>query len=171
MLSAGLFSLERGTNPLDSGAHYYDCLRVRRRRVDFRGGDRRTLLRRASAIVGISPEEIGKQRDQKNWARGKGAARASFQDEDARRVVQAPRRHRRVLRAGAQHGRGAAPRALKARDTFIEVGGITQPAPAPRFSRTPPDKPTPPEAPDADRALEGWLAPEEVRALKSSGVL
>ena len=59
----------------------------------------------------------------------------------------------------------------RARGTFVRVDGITQPAPAPRFSRTPPDKPTPPEAPDPDRALEGWLAPEEVRALKSSGVL
>src|ERR1700677_2371640 len=38
----------------------------------------------------------------------------------------------------------------KARGTFTEVAGLTQPAPAPRFSRTPADPPQPPPAPGAD---------------------
>jgi alpha-methylacyl-CoA racemase len=36
---------------------------------------------------------------------------------------------------------------LVARDTFIDVDGITQPAPAPRFSRTRPDAPSSPSLP------------------------
>jgi len=31
-----------------------------------------------------------------------------------------------------------------ARNTFIDIAGVTQPAPAPRFSRTSPETPTPP---------------------------
>ena len=60
---------------------------------------------------------------------------------------------------------------LKARATFVEIDGITQPAPAPRFSRTVPDTPTPPEPPTGARALEGWMTETEMRVLQEQGVL
>jgi alpha-methylacyl-CoA racemase len=48
---------------------------------------------------------------------------------------------------------------LAARGTFIEVGGVTQPAPAPRFSRTIPRQPTPPPPVGADAldVLRDWV--------------
>jgi alpha-methylacyl-CoA racemase len=61
-----------------------------------------------------------------------------------------------------------------ARGTFIEVDGIIQPAPAPRFSRTPAGKPTPPEAPGerGNSSLAQWgLTADEIAGLKRSGVL
>jgi alpha-methylacyl-CoA racemase len=41
---------------------------------------------------------------------------------------------------------------------LIELGGVTQAAPAPRFSRTPATTPTPPPAPgaDTDAVLADW---------------
>ena len=60
---------------------------------------------------------------------------------------------------------------LKARQTFVEIDGVVQPAPSPRFSRTVPDTPTPPAPPDAERALEGWLNTHETQALRAAGVL
>ncbi|MFN8192845.1 MAG: CaiB/BaiF CoA-transferase family protein [Nocardioidaceae bacterium] len=47
---------------------------------------------------------------------------------------------------------------LRARGTLVEHGGIVQPAPAPRFSRTPAELGTPPREPGADTraALEAW---------------
>ena len=52
-------------------------------------------------------------------------------------------------------------RTTPARGTFVEVGGEIQPAPAPRFDRTPADRPAP--APDPERdvlpveeILTGW---------------
>ncbi|MEQ1807362.1 MAG: CoA transferase, partial [Burkholderiaceae bacterium] len=60
---------------------------------------------------------------------------------------------------------------LQARGTFVEIEGVMQPAPAPRFSRTPSAKPTPPvdARPDnAAHALNGWLAPERIADLSSS---
>jgi len=49
---------------------------------------------------------------------------------------------------------------LNARGTFTNIAGVFQPAPAPRFSRTPAASPTPPVSPGADtgarpRALAG----------------
>jgi alpha-methylacyl-CoA racemase len=48
---------------------------------------------------------------------------------------------------------------LAYRGTLIEVEGIVQPAPAPRFSRTPADRPRPAPEPGADTAevLADWL--------------
>ena len=41
-------------------------------------------------------------------------------------------------------------RPLAARGTFIDVGGVVQPAPAPRFARTPSGPPSPPVKPGND---------------------
>jgi alpha-methylacyl-CoA racemase len=60
----------------------------------------------------------------------------------------------------------------RARGTFIDVDGVTQPAPAPRFSRTVPATPrlpTPPAA-DATDALSTWgFRPDEVATLRGEG--
>jgi alpha-methylacyl-CoA racemase len=63
---------------------------------------------------------------------------------------------------------------LVARDTFIEVDGITQPAPAPRFSRTRPDAPSSPSLPgDHTHALLREMGFDEhaVAELVDAGVV
>jgi len=48
----------------------------------------------------------------------------------------------------------------RARDAFVEVGGVAQPAPAPRFSRTPAraaPRPAPQPGEHTDEVLEEWL--------------
>jgi crotonobetainyl-CoA:carnitine CoA-transferase CaiB-like acyl-CoA transferase len=44
----------------------------------------------------------------------------------------------------------------RARNAFVEVDGVPQPAPAPRFARTPPPAPQPPTATIVDDVLTGW---------------
>ena len=60
---------------------------------------------------------------------------------------------------------------LKARGTFIEQGGVVQPAPAPRFSRTPPSLSLAPSAPGSHTrdALTAWGI-DGVDDLLASGV-
>jgi alpha-methylacyl-CoA racemase len=61
-----------------------------------------------------------------------------------------------------------------ARGTYVEIDGILQPAPAPRFSRTVPDLPIPPQpsGPEqAEAALAAWLDSTEIGALKAAGTL
>ena len=61
-----------------------------------------------------------------------------------------------------------------ARGSFVEVDGVVQPAAAPRFSRTPAARPTPPEEVGADTrtVLRGWDIPKEkIEALLADGVL
>lgn len=62
----------------------------------------------------------------------------------------------------------------RARGTFIDVDGVTQPAPAPRFSRTSPELGGPPAAPGQHGAdiLSDWGWPQEtVAALRERQVI
>jgi alpha-methylacyl-CoA racemase len=61
---------------------------------------------------------------------------------------------------------------LVARSTYVEHAGVTQPAPAPRFSRTPAALSTPPRPPGADgrAALRRWGI-ADVEALIDDGVV
>ena len=62
----------------------------------------------------------------------------------------------------------------RARATFIELGGVTQPAPAPRFSRTATDTPRAPRREGEDgRAIlaELGFAAKETAALYEIGVV
>ncbi|HVZ45768.1 MAG TPA: CaiB/BaiF CoA-transferase family protein [Ramlibacter sp.] len=58
------------------------------------------------------------------------------------------------------------------RGTYVEIDGIVQPAPAPRFSRTVPEVPKAGVEPgvDLDAALAGWgFSADEIADLRSSG--
>jgi alpha-methylacyl-CoA racemase len=60
------------------------------------------------------------------------------------------------------------------RGVFVEVGGVVQPAPAPRFGRTPAAVPEPPAKPGehGDAALAGWgLSADDIAALRGDGTL
>ncbi|MDH4042812.1 MAG: CoA transferase [Gammaproteobacteria bacterium] len=63
---------------------------------------------------------------------------------------------------------------LVARGTFVEHGGVVQPAPAPRFSASPGEISCPPpvNGQDTDEVLADWgFAKEEVLALRSAGAV
>ncbi len=72
------------------------------------------------------------------------------------------------MQEAAEHPHNAA------RGTFIEIDGMLQPAPAPRFSRTPSATPTAGVEPGVDlpAALDGWgLEAGEIQALSAAGVV
>jgi len=61
-----------------------------------------------------------------------------------------------------------------ARQTFLEVQGVTHPAPAPKFSRTPPSRPIAPAATGerSEQTLEDWgFSQIEVRQLIENNIL
>lgn len=63
---------------------------------------------------------------------------------------------------------------LSAREVFVQVGEMMQPAPAPRFSRTPLDRPSPaPKAgQDTDSALADWgITQTKIDALRDGGLI
>jgi crotonobetainyl-CoA:carnitine CoA-transferase CaiB-like acyl-CoA transferase len=58
---------------------------------------------------------------------------------------------------------------MRARNTYVDIDGIRQPAPAPRFDRTPSALPAAPGKADPAGALSGWLAADEIERFIQAG--
>ena len=174
MQAAGIWRDERGTNITDSGSHFYDVYECADGKWITVGPIEDKFYLELLSLLEIDPRTLGDQLDANNWP----AARALF-------ALRFKTRSRADWTALLEHTDACfapvlswseAPEHphLKARGTFVEIDGIVQPAPAPRFSGTVPDLPTPPEAPSTatvDAALAGWLDPQQVAGWKSQGTL
>ncbi|MND92440.1 E-cinnamoyl-CoA:R-phenyllactate CoA transferase [compost metagenome] len=174
LVGAGTWNAQRGSNVLDSGAHFYDVYACADDQLisigPIEGRFHAGLLR----YLQIDPSEIGEQNDPRNWPAARvlfakafaGKTRAQWCELlEGTDVCFAP-----VLSftEAPQHPH------LKARGTFVEVDGVVQPAPAPRFSRTQSALPTAPQAASVagiDAALAGWLAHDSIEQWRSLGVM
>ncbi|HEX4894928.1 MAG TPA: CaiB/BaiF CoA-transferase family protein [Solimonas sp.] len=172
MLAAGMLG-PRGTNILDGGAYFYDVYECADGKWVAVGPVEAKFLAELLALLGIDPAEVGRQSDRAEWPHARALLAAKFRtgtrDEWTKRLQDSDACFAPVL------SWAEAPRHphLAERGTFIEVDGVTQPAPAPRFSRSVPDQPTAPSPNDADvtAALAAWLPSEEIAALQRAGTL
>jgi alpha-methylacyl-CoA racemase len=154
----GLWSDARGTNPLDGGAPWYDTYACKDGRHLAVGPIEPQFYAAMLERLGLSGADLPSQLDPAGWPALREAFTAAFasrtRDEWAEvfdgvdacvtPVVE-------LAEAGAQPH-------LAARGTLVEVDGVLQPAPAPRFSRTPARQPPAPGQPGADTAavLRDW---------------
>ncbi|MCE9642202.1 MAG: CoA transferase [Betaproteobacteria bacterium] len=171
LYAAGLMSLERGTNTSDSGAYFYDVYEC----ADGRWVSVAPIEARFHAqfleLMGISSAEIGAQRDAQNWGRAHGMLERAFKTKTRDEWCKVLEGTDACFAPVLSMAEAPLHEHLKARQTFVEIDGVVQPAPSPRFSRTVPDMPTPPAPPDAERALDGWLSVHETQTLRAAGVL
>jgi crotonobetainyl-CoA:carnitine CoA-transferase CaiB-like acyl-CoA transferase len=124
--------------------------------------------------LGIEPAELGEQMDSENWVSAKHQLGAVFKtrtrDEWTALLAESDACVAPVLdwREAAEHPH------LKARRTLIDVAGVMQPAPAPRFSCTVPDNPSPPMPVNSQNtllALGEWCDEDKLEALKRAGII
>lgn len=168
--AAGMWNAERGTNLLDSGAHYYNVYACKGGGWISVGPIEARFYRDLLARIGIDPDSLGEQLDPRNWPDATDRLAAIFvtrtRDEwtallEGTDACVAP-----VLDfTEAPHHPH-----LQARQTFVDIDGVTQPAPAPRFSRTPSARPTQPRAADVRdyaQTLAGWLPPERIAGIRA----
>jgi len=166
LAASGAWQPERGTNILDSGAPFYDVYRCADGLWLSVGPIERRfheLLLRQLGLDDDAIRELGNHQDRATWPRLRTALATAFaqrrRDEWCERLAQLD-----VCVAPVQTlGDAAGHPQVKARGTLLDVDGITQPAPAPRFSRTPNARPTAPQPADAG-ALRDWLDPEDFEA-------
>jgi alpha-methylacyl-CoA racemase len=165
--AAGLHKLERGTNLLDSGSAIYETYECADGRfvsiapieLKFRA----VLFERLGlpyttddgADIRGKLETLFKTRTRDEWCALLEGSDACF--APVLSMAEAPEHPHNV-----------------ARGSFVEVDGVVQPGPAPRFSRTPSVRPTPPQGQGAGTrsALAAWGIPgERIEALFARGVL
>ncbi|MFC9735079.1 CaiB/BaiF CoA transferase family protein [Streptomyces roseolus] len=172
--AAGYWSDERGTNRLDSGAPWYDVYETADGRWLSIGSNEARFWRNTLRVLGLSEDEVPDQHDRSRWPEMRatlaGVVRTRTRDEwtelaAGQEVCFAP-----VLSmAEAPHHPH-----LRERGTFVEVAGVVQPAPAPRFSRTPGAIQCPPSHPgqDTDAVLADWgFSAADLTALRSAGAI
>lgn len=156
----GQWSPERGNNLLDGGAPFYDVYETSDKEYVSIGSIEPQFYTLLLNRLGLSESEFGAQHDVQQWPRQKRTLEKLFRTRSRQEwcelmegtdvcfapvldITEAP---------WHPHNR--------ARKTYIKVGGMTQPAPAPRFSRTPPQVSFAPHEPgaDLDAVLSDWLA-------------
>lgn len=174
LVASGQWKNERGSNVIDSGAHFYDVYACKDDQLVSVGPIEGRFHAQLLEHLDIDPAAIGEQQDPRNWPK----ARELF----AQAFAQRTREEWCALLEGTdvcfapvlsfaeapQHPH------LKARGTFVEVNGIQQPAPAPRFSRTVAAMPTAPQPATlagVEAALDGWLLEAEIARWRDGGVI
>jgi alpha-methylacyl-CoA racemase len=166
---AGMFSDERGTNLLDTGAHFYETYETKDGKYVSIGSIEPQFYAELLKRSGLEGEALPRQMDRSQWPAMKERLAAIFRtktrDEWCERMEGSDVCFAPVLSMGEayEHPHNVA------RRTFVELAGRKQPAPAPRFSRTPPGLTRPPAHPGehTDAALRDWgLSPDELRALR-----
>jgi alpha-methylacyl-CoA racemase len=172
--AAGSFSLERGENVLDSGAFFYDVYECVDGKYISLAAIEDKFLAEFLRRMEIDPKEMPAKMDKKRWPEAKAKLAARFKtrtrEEWCRLLEGSDACFAPVLSLAEapEHPHNLA------RGTFVEIDGIVQPAPAPRFSRTPAAKPTAPEAPGERgiASLAQWgLTADDVAQLRRSGAL
>jgi alpha-methylacyl-CoA racemase len=155
----GRWDESRGSNVLDGGAPFYDCYATSDGGYMAVGALEPQFYERFVTVLGLDPQDLPAQRDASSWPRMRERFAQLFasrtRDEWAAVFAEVDACVTPVLAFSEASNH----RQLAARGTLIELDGITQPAPAPRFSRTPSDRPTPPPATavGVDEVLAGWV--------------
>ncbi len=174
MHASGMWSDQRGDNILDTGAHFYDVYETKDGQYVSIGSIEAKFYAELLKRSGLEGQEMPRQMDRKAWPDLKEKFAALFKtktrDEWCKimegsdicfapvlSMAEAPNHPHNQLRG-----------------TFVEVEGVVQPGPAPRFSRTPSKIQRPPAKPGehTEEALREWgFSPAELEKLRSAGAI
>ena len=169
----GMWSDRRETNMLDGGAPFYDTYACLDGGFVAVGAIEPQFYALLLKLSGAEDPDFNKQWRQERWPELKGKFAALFatrtRDDWCRLLEGSDACFAPVLdmAEAPRHPHNAA------RGTFAEVEGVTQPAPAPRFSRTPAGPPKPVAPPgDAAAILADWgIEDTAIEALRAGEVI
>jgi alpha-methylacyl-CoA racemase len=170
----GAWSGQRGANMLDGGAHFYDTYACADGKFISLGAIEPQFYALLLKLADIDDPAFDTQMDPRAWPALTDKLAAVFRTRDrdswcalleGTDVCFAP-----VLdmEEAPQHPHNAA------RGTFVEVDGVSQPGPAPRFSRTAPELGLAPAAPGqhTHEVLGAWgWSQAEINALAAQGII
>lgn len=169
--AAGLWSNTRGANMLDGAAHYYDSYACADGQYIAVGSVEPQFYALLLEKLGLDATEFTAQNDPAQWPRMKTRLAQVFKTRNRDDWATLLEGWDACATPVLNWDEAPAHPHHIARHSFIQLAGVTQPAPAPRFSRTPPEVPSPPAQADQDTEaiLSDWgLSPAEIAALQKS---
>jgi len=174
MRAAGRHSEERGTNMLDTGAHFYDVYECSDGEYVSIGSIEPQFYSILLEKLGLDPADLPHQLDHAQWPALKEKVAGIFATK-TRDEWSEIMEHTDICFAPVLNPSEAPNHPHNvARNTFIEIDGISQPAPAPRFSGTPTAVPTSPPhfGQNTDETLTSFgFSGDEIAALHKSGAI
>ncbi len=166
MKAGGRLSAPRGENQLDSGAYYYEVYECADGQyvsvASIEGRFHAELLR----LLEIDPATLPEQRDRTGWPKVKALLAERFRTRTRADWCALLEGTDACFAPVLSMDEAASHPHNRARRAFIEVGGVVQPAPAPRFQGTKAAPPLPPGSVDARETLAAFgLSAAEIGAM------
>ena len=174
MQAMGRFSDNRGTNAIDTGSHFYNVYATKDGGYVSIGSIEAKFYAELLDKLGLADAGLPKQMEASGWPHLKRELSKVFlsktRDEwceimEGSDVCFAPVLN---LRESVEHPHN------QARETFVEVDGVVQPGPAPRFSRTPGSVASPPSIPGehSHQVLTEWgFQDAEIKELERAAII
>lgn len=174
MGAIGRFTDQRGTNRLDGGAHFYDTYETQDGKYICIGSIEPQFYALLLEKTGVDPADFKDQQDETRWPDSKAKLTHIFKSKtqsewceimEGTDVCFAP-----VLSIfdAPKHPHN------QHRKTFVEIDGIAQPSPSPRFSRTQPGIRGSARRPgeDSEAILQDFgFGADEIHRLRTAGVI
>ncbi len=171
MSAMGLWGGGRGANMLDTGAHFYEVYRTSDDKFVSIGSIEPQFYDELLQRLELDPETLPPQHDSRRWPEAKAII--------ADRVASKTRAEWDEIFDGSDACYAPVLEPSEAmthphnveRGTFVNVAGVDQPAPAPRFSRTESAVPTPPAhaGQNTNEVLLRWgFSDDQIAALRES---
>ena len=156
LMAQGSLRDERGVNLLDGGVPWYDVYETADGKWLAVGALEPRFY--AALLAGLGLTDVPDRKDPACWPELRALFAARFKDRTRDEWAAAFAGSEACVEPVLSLHEAAADPHLTARQTYVAPGGLTQPSPSPRFSRTPGQLSDPPTAPGqhTTEALTEW---------------
>jgi len=158
LIASGHWRDERGVNILDSGAPWYDTYETRDGLHMAVGAIEPKFYAELLERLGLDASLRATQYDRKTWPALRAQLVARFREQTRAEWTAVFEASDACVAPVLSYAESRAHPHVAGRRGSIDLGGITQPAPAPRFARTPglATRPPPERGSGGDEALGDW---------------
>jgi alpha-methylacyl-CoA racemase len=165
---------KRGSNLLDGGAPFYDTYATADGQYLAVGALEPQFYAALLRGLGLADTELPAQHDRQRWPELRQRFAETFASRSRAEWEQVFAGTDACVSPVLSLAEAPAHPHAVARNSFVSIGGVTQPAPAPRFGRTAADQPAAPPRPgtDTDAVLAGLgLSAGDITGLRARGVI
>jgi alpha-methylacyl-CoA racemase len=172
-LAAGSWSEERGVNVLDTGAPWYNVYETKDGKYVSIGAIEERFFQELLLKLGLDGQSLPAQHERARWPEMTALFQKTFKSKTREQWCKVFEGSDACFAPVLSFSESRADPHNRARQSFVSLAGVAQPAPAPRFSRTPGgvDR-APPERGEGGRAaLRDWgFVEKEINQLESRGL-